>query len=30
VSPGPNFGMSVRRDFANSFSIIGLRITFPS
>src|SRR5580700_2914908 len=30
VSPGPNFGMSVRRDFASSFSIIGLRITFPS
>src|SRR5208337_4700880 len=28
VSPGPNFGMSVRRDFANSFSIMGLRITF--
>src|SRR3981081_2212459 len=26
VSPGPNFGMSVRRDFANSFSMIGLRI----
>src|SRR5260370_32617329 len=26
VSPGPNFGRSVRRDFASSFSMIGLRI----
>src|SRR5271156_6685628 len=29
VSPGPNLGRSVRRDFASTFSIIGLRIKFP-